>query len=252
MRNIHAILLLYVVAFFSVEVALAQEKTERRSGFLFFFDGGLDIPFVDMSKRFGINYNLGSKASYKTKSALFFGIEGKYFSSNNVKENPLYSFINSETGTLNNFEGNPALISIEEKGFYIGGFIGKLFEFNPTSKHEKGIFIDLGIGFLQHKLKINDRDNELPVVNGEYYKLYDRLTNGLCLHQFAGYMFLENRSRLNFVAGIDFYEGFTLNRRTSNYNVARDESKRRLDILIGPKIGLILPLYSGKNSKIFY
>jgi len=253
MIKVRAIISLYIVVFFTSLVAFGQQENKSRKGFLFFFDAGLDLPLGDMSERFGMNYNFGAKASFKTEKSLFFGIDGKYFFTNKVKENPLYSFISSETGTLTNFEGNPALVSIEQKGFYIGGFCAKLFKFKQESKHEKGIFTELGIGLLQHKLKINDTDSELPMVRDEYFKIYDRLSNGLSLHQFVGYMFLENRSRLNFVAGIDFYQAFTKNRRTSNFNTARNESKVRFDALIGPKIGLILPIYlTSKNSRIYY
>ncbi|MBA3901808.1 MAG: hypothetical protein H0X62_16670, partial [Bacteroidetes bacterium] len=118
---------------------------------------------------------------------------------------------------------------------------------NPNS----GFFVLGGVGFLQHKVRIENPGNASPQIFGEYKKGYDRLTNGISTSQFIGYMFLSNNRLLNFFGGVEFVQGFTQNRRFNYDNMDYDHTQR-LDLLTGIKVGWVFPLYKKVPLKYYY
>jgi hypothetical protein len=53
---------------------------------------------------------------------------------------------------------------------------------------------------------------------------------------------------LNFLAGFEFYQGFTQGRRSFNFDTRSRESEKRLDLLFGVRLGWTLPFYVGENA----
>ena len=89
-------------------------------------------------------------------------------------------------------------------------------------------------------------------LNEDYKKGYDRLTNGFYLSQFIGYTFLDVRKRVNFYVGVEVNEAFTQNRRSWNYDMNLKDDATRNDILLGIKVGWILPIYFTPTEKYYY
>ncbi|MEO1715307.1 MAG: hypothetical protein AAFU60_18420, partial [Bacteroidota bacterium] len=59
--------------------------------------------------------------------------------------------------------------------------------------------------------------------------------------------------RVNFYAGFEIMEGFTVNRRSFNFDTQMADTTPRLDILYGFRLGWTLPFYVGENTEeIFY
>src|SRR5690554_7147117 len=73
--------------------------------------------------------------------------------------------------------------------------------------------IKVSAGYLWHKLRIETQEDEVPQLEGEYLKGYDRLTIGVNTSQFLGYNYMADRGILNFYAGVYFQQGFTRNQR---------------------------------------
>ena len=109
-----------------------------------------------------------------------------------------------------------------------------------------------GIGFMQHKIRIENKDNDTPQLAGDLVKGYDRLSNGRMFNQFIGYMNLSNNHLVNFFAGLEVTEGFTRNRRSVNYDTGKHDGTKRLDMLYGLRFGWVLPLYSRAPEKVYY
>ena len=77
----------------------------------------------------------------------------------------------------------------------------------------------------------------------EMKKGYDRLSNGISVGGFAGYLYLSNNRRINFFTGIDYLYTRTVNRRGYNYDEMSYDSEKRDDILFGVRFGWIIPIY---------
>jgi hypothetical protein len=85
-----------------------------------------------------------------------------------------------------------------------------------------------------------------------YQTGYDRLTNGGMLSQFIGYQYMGVRKKVNFDGGIEFSEGFLKGRRLWNYARNAPDNAREMDVLIGIKVGWILPKYFKVTEKYYY
>jgi hypothetical protein len=110
----------------------------------------------------------------------------------------------------------------------------------------------MGIGMMQHLIKIEVDEALAPQLNSSYKKGYDRLSNGVLISQFIGYQFMGTHRKLNFYAGFEFNEGFLKGRRQWNYALNSADDATRTDVLIGLKACWMLPIYKQVTEKYYY
>ncbi|MFW5805782.1 MAG: hypothetical protein ACOCVX_04555 [Bacteroidales bacterium] len=209
------------------------------------------IPAGDISERFGVSSMIGTKVEFKHKSNWIFGLEYGYIFGSNVKDTTILDHLKDETGGIINEYGEYGTVLLTERGFYAGGSIGKIipvFSPNPNS----GIKLQIGAGLLEHHIHIENKDNNVPGVLGDYRKGYDRRTNGLSLKEFVGYHYLDPNGYINFYAGFEFYQAWTYNRRDLNYDTGLPDNEIKHDYLYGFRIGWILPLYQKDPDSFYY
>lgn len=207
------------------------------------------LPFGDLQDRFGYNSCVGGSILYKTRRNWIVGLDGGYIFSKKVKENVLKQLMTSENFVVDN-QGFPADLRVSERGFMAYAVVGKIFSalgHNPNS----GLVINLGFGYLQHKIKLYDANKAVAAIKGSLIKGYDHLTGGYSMHQYLGYTFLSDNRLVNFTAGFEFYEAITKSYRAFNYDTGMPDTKTRFDCLIGIRIGWILPLY-GRSQSYYY
>ncbi len=208
------------------------------------------MPASDMADRFGNNSAIQLNVDYKTQKQWIFGVNGSYFFGKSINEKGIFDSIVTSDGNIINRNGEFADIRLYERGFTISATGGRMFAFkkpNPNS----GIVVNFGVGFIQHKIRIETIGNNVPQLSTEYKKGYDRLTNGILLSENIGYLYLSNNRLLNFYFGFECMQGFTKSRRSYDYDLMKQDTKKRLDILYGGKIAWILPLYK-KAPQEFY
>lgn len=206
------------------------------------FNYAFQLPGGDLSERFGANSNLGFSANFKLKSQWMIGLDYNFMFGNRVKEYGILDSLRTDNGYIINNNGQPAQILLFERGHAVYLTFGRLFPVwgpNPNS----GIFAKIGVGYLQHKIRIEHNNDNVPPLNGDYKKGYDRLTSGLMVNQFIGYQYLSNSRLLNFYAGLDFQQAFTQNRRSYNFDTMEQDTSERLDLLFGIRVGWIIPIY---------
>ncbi len=239
---------------FGVAFANAQSllKDSLVNLFMIKINYTVQIPFADMADRFGVNSALGLGIGGKFGKNILLGAEGSYIFSRNVNEPNVLAGIVDAEGFLIGSSGLYTDYSFSEKGFNILVNGGKMFAFRRPNKNS-GIVALLGVGYMQHKISIDVEESEAPMLNKEYKKGYDRLSSGFMLSQFIGYSYLDaKRKRINIYFGIEFQEGFTKSRRSWNYDQNQKDDKSRKDILIGLRIGWIVPFYFAQTEKYYY
>jgi hypothetical protein len=211
------------------------------------FNFGAQMPAADLEKRFGSNLCVGVGIErISLPKGWIFSVNGCYLFGQNVNEDVL-SKLRTPEGEIISDIGTYAAVELRQRGFYVGGHFGKIFKLSDNGNRFRGIRATLGVGFLQHKIRIQDNNNSAPHVAPPYDAGYDRLTYGFALNQFIGYQVVSRDKQINFYAGIDFIEGFTKNRRGFNYDTRQRDDASRLDILYGIKVGWQITLSS--NSK---
>lgn len=209
------------------------------------------VPGGDLSKRFVSNNAIGLGYLYKTKKNWMIGADGFFMFRDSVTETGILDSIMTGDGNIIDGNGMYAEVHMYERGFHMGIKAGKLFPVigpNPNS----GIVVLGGVGLLQHKIRIENRNNTAPQISDDYKKGYDRLTNGLAVSEFIGYMHLGNSRLVSFYAGIELVQAWTQNRRTYNYDLMGADNSKRFDMLYTLKVGWIIPLYKRSPDPFYY
>ena len=168
------------------------------------------FPAGDMADRFGFSNNIGGSFYFKINRNYLLGVEANYLFGGNIREDSILNKLITSSGDLIGIDGLYETVVLSERGYAFWGKFGKIipiFEAAPNS----GITLMAGAGFLQHKLKIEDVNNALPYLTGDYAKGYDRLTNGFAISQYVGYTHLDKRKLLNFSIGLEAMEAFAEN-----------------------------------------
>ena len=211
---------------------------------------GLQMPGGDLAKRYGNNAVISMDVTYKNRKKWMLSAEGSFIFSNKIKEPNLFKYLINDQGLIIGDDGRYADIRVYERGYYITVSLGKLFNFkkpNPNS----GVFVNAGGGYIQHKIRIEDFTKSVPAIRDDYKKGYDRLTNGFCLRESLGYLFISNYRLINCFIVADAIQGFTKSRRSYNFDDMTTDKKQRLDLLYGARFGWVLPLYRQAPEKFY-
>lgn len=226
-------------------------KLPPRKGFLVGVNGNFDMPAGDMAKRFGNSYRIGVSLHYKLKSNWIFGAKFDFLNGPTIREDSLLSGIKDSENTFFNQDGQRIAVNTYERGYMTGLEAGYIFNLSK-SVSDNGIMVMTGVGFMQHKILIQDKSESILSLRGDYRKGYDRLTNGIYVEQYIGYLFLSNNGLINFHVGMDFAMGFTGGRRDFWYDVRRPGNDKRTDILWGVRGGWYLPLFKRKSEEFYF
>ena len=252
MRKILVIILLIIIQVpFSgkCQTDESQPKPDRLTAlfptFTYQWPGG------DLADRFGNSSAIGPGFLYKTTANWIWWADGNFLFGSRMREDSLlHNLLTSEGGIINE-EGYFAGVSLFERGFYASGRLGKLIPLFGSNKNS-GLLIMAGAGYLQHKIRIQVKENSVPQLRGDYLKGYDRLTDGFMIDQFIGYMYAGENKLANFFAGIEIIESWTQNRRSMDFDTMRRDDRKRFDMLTGFKIGWIIPLRKRMPQDYYY
>lgn len=212
---------------------------------------GLQFPAGDMAKRFGVNGTIGPGFMLKFKNNITLEIDGSFIFGNRVNEDNILDSLKTDNGNLINRNGEYSDYILEERGFYItanAGYLWNVIGPNPNS----GLRFNFGVGFLQHRIYINENGKYTASINDDYSKGYDRLSNGLCLKQSIGYLHFGKNKLLNYQISFEMHEAFTQNRRSINFDTQMQDTSERLDILYTIRLSWLLPLYTRMPDKYYY
>jgi len=245
MRPILLFVLLAVSPNLFAQHGWEDERSNEGEVLLLNFQFGFHAPGGDLAGRFGGNSSVGGGLDFMTQKNLLLGFQANLHFGNKVDEDVLTTLRNNE-GLIFGDESGIANVQLRERGLYLGGHAGKIFRLSKNSR--SGIRVTSGIGFFQHKIRIqNDPVVFVSQLSSNYKKGYDRLTNGVAFTEFIGYHILSKNRLVNFVAGFEFTQAFTASRRSFNFDTRTKEKGSRLDLLTGIRIGWSLPFYIGEN-----
>lgn len=209
------------------------------------------FPLGELNHRFGTSNDAGLNISIKIAKNFLIGVEGAYLFGRKVKEYPLSNMLTYSTDQIIGQDGSLNDIPVQLSGFEIALRVGKLIPL--MKKHpNSGIVVSIAPGFIQHKILINANPNIIPQLNNTYKQGYDRLTNGPMLAGNIGYLYLEKKRFLSFYGGIDFAAGFTQERRNWNFDLMSADKHQRIDMLIGIKLAWIIPVFTNRDSEVYY
>lgn len=209
------------------------------------------FPQYDMKKWFYNDATIGASYGIKTDNNWTFGIDFSYLWGESIRnrDSILWNIAGAD-GNITDGNGQPAVINYSESGWTGTISVGKVFPLNKKNLNS-GLWVKAGMGFLQHKILIDNPNNVAPQIKDDYKKGYDKLSNGFSCSQFVGYLWISKRSVINAYAGFEAIEGWTKLRRTVDYNTGLPDNTRKFDLMIGFKIGAIIPIFK-RRPESFY
>jgi hypothetical protein len=244
----HIILLTLLL---SVTISNAQINDSSINVFQIRAGYSLHLLSGDIGERFGISNMIGGGLENKFSNNWSLGIEYNYMFGGFVKEDSILNHLtDKEDGIINQY-GEYGTVLLTQRGFYIGAYAGKIipvFKSNPNS----GLKLEFGAGLLQHHIHIENKDNNIPAVLGDYRDGYDRLTNGLSLRQFIGYQNIDPKGYFNFELGFECFQAWTYNRRSINYDTGLADTELKHDYLWGIHFVWFFPIYQKSPDEFYY
>lgn len=215
------------------------------------FSYGIDFSAGDLSDRFGQHFHAGMGFDiYKNKSSSLLRLEGAIFFGSNVKEDVLATYRNDSGAILGN-DGRYADVFSRQRGSYLGLLYQKMV-FSRHNNPHSGLALGAGVGMFQHKIRFQVDSDNLPQVEGDYAKGYDRNSVGPALKQNFSYTHIGLNKNLNYQLSLYVLEGFTQNTRTINFDTKEAEDGRRLDLDIGLEFRWIIPFKDRQPADEIY
>ena len=210
------------------------------------------FPGGDVAKRYGHNSTIGGGLKYKNMKNVIFSLDVNFIFGNDIKDaDSILWMVETETGYVIDGNGTFALYALYERGYNVNFSVGKIFPVlnpNPNS----GLMVNAGIGYMLHRMKIDNQHRTAPQISGDYAKGYDMLTGGISLNQFIGWYFMSNSRLLNFYAGFEFHEAFTKSLRDWDFHNMGKDNNNNFDFFLGIKVGWMLPIYDRAPDKFYY
>jgi len=243
--------LLFLSILFSAFSLGAQSRTDSLAAFpLVRFQYSYLLPAGDYESTFGNTNLVGGAIAFKTKTNWQFELEANYMFGANVKRKTLLSGIVNAAGDATDVDGELVRVLLDIRGYTFFASAGRIFPISKTNPNS-GILIQGGIGYLQHRIKVDFRDGEVFQLSDDMLKGYDRLHTGVAFKQFIGYQYFGKKNLINFFAGFEFNQGLTYNRRGYNYDTQSFDEDQKFDFLYGFRVGWSMPI-RGRASEEFY
>ncbi len=244
----------FLIGVFIAGQLMAQRDARDTTvaAFIPYFSYAFQLPGGDIADRYGNNSTIGGGLFYKTYKNLLFSLDVNFIFGSQIKiADTVLSMVETQDGHIIDGNGVYAQYALYERGYSINFRIGKIFTMlnpNPNS----GILVMGGVGYLVHRLKIDNQYRTAPQISGDYAKGYDRLTGGITLSEFVGYYFMGKKRVLNFYGGFEFYQAFTRSRRDYVFDQMKKDNNNYIDLFYGIKVGWMIPIYNRAPDKYYY
>ncbi|MEM7367339.1 MAG: hypothetical protein AAF587_01990 [Bacteroidota bacterium] len=210
------------------------------------------FPAGDMTERFGFTSVMGVDLSYKLSSNYYLSGGFHFLFADSVDMSGILDPLLTPGGFLVTDNGLLSDVRTLGSGFVVPISVGKIFPIIKAHNSNSGLFVEIGGQFLQHKLVIQPREDEVAGLEGEYIKGYDRLTNGIGIREGIGYRYFASNGMVNFAIGLDMSQNFTQSRRSVDFSTGLSDSRQRLDLLFGIRASWTFPLYKRAPNKAYY
>jgi hypothetical protein len=205
----------------------------------------------DMADRWGFNNQIGLDLTNKYKNNMTVGLNAGFIFGNQLRQPEIFAGLLNEFGTITGTAGTPADILFLMRGVVghvSAGYVWNRFGNNPNS----GFWFSGGLGYMMHKIRIESLYDNVPQLQGDYKKGYDKLTMGVSSRQFIGYLYQADARLVKFYAGLEFIQGVTQNVRTYNFDTGGREDELRFDVMYGLKFGLVMPISQRTRGEYYY
>ncbi len=243
---------MFAFAISLISSAQQSVKDSVVSTALFQASYAFQLPAGDLRERFGHNSQIAGVIGYKTNKNWLWNAHLGFIFGDQVKgREELLKMISTSAGEVIDGDGTYTSLALFERGFHLLGKAGKLFSTgkpNPNS----GFFIQGGLGYLAHRIRIETQFGTAPQLAGDYAKGYDHLRGGFAHSLEAGYLFMGNKRTMNFSAGLEIISAYTRPLRDYSFDLMGRDTRKYTDHYIGLRVNWMIPGYRRAPLKYYY
>lgn len=222
------------------------------SSLMFQASYALQFPGGDVAEQFGMNSTIGGGIGYKTASNWLFGGYAHFIFGDQVADRKqLLSLVSTEQGEVIDGNGTYTSLALFERGYHLQVKGGKLFPVlspNPNS----GFFVQAGLGYLSHRIRIETQFGTAPQLMGDYAKGYDRMRGGFAYTGEIGYLLMSKARVLNFSLALEYTIANTKSLREYDFDLMRKDDQSYIDSYFGIRINWMIPTYKRAPEKYYY
>ena len=235
--------------FASLFLVKANAQENKQTAFSFHYN--YQIPIGILTETYGNNSSIGAAYLLERTNNIIFGIEANYIFGNNIKDQDIFNNISTSTGAIINGNGQYGNVILMQRGFDAYFFTG--YALHVQENNLSGLYLSQGIGYLQHQIFIDTKNQNIPQLNEDMKAGYDRLTSGLSSKSSIDYKYYHKKGRFQMGIGINYTVAYTKNQRT--YNFANNQyypQENSWDKLFGIKVEIIIPINRRNNEEFHY
>jgi hypothetical protein len=252
-RIFKPIFTLLIVFCFTSAFSQRSVKDSTISAFMFQAAYSFQIPLGDLTEYYGVNSTIGGAVNYKTDQNWLLGAACDFIFGDQISNrSDILSLVATSEGEVIDGNGTVTSLALFERGFHFQGQVGKIFPIlnpNPNS----GLMVMAGIGYLQHRIRIESQFGTAPQIMGDYAKGYDKMRGGFAMNGELGYLQMSNSRILNFSASVEVVHAFTKNLRKYDFiNMQLNGNEMFNDTYLGFKVRWMIPTYGRAPEKYYY
>jgi len=223
----------------------AINETALDLGFAF----GYNAPLADLKDRFGGNYGGDFSLNYYMgNSGTQIGIKLGFLTSDAVREDVFAPYRTSD-GQLLSKGGVTTTVNTRMASSYISFDFQKNL-FSLSDKETAKVFLGVGGGLLQHKIRFIEFTQSVPIAVDEYAKGLDRNTRGPFIEEQLGIKVRNGFKK--FDIAIVSFQGFLKPVGAIEFDTGIKNKERRLDAAIGVKFKWYISLSAIEEGKDVY
>ena len=237
----------YILLFSIIILDLnAQENIQSA----FTFNYNYQVPTENAKNIFGKNSAVGFSYFLELEKNIIFGIETNYLFGSDINDSTIFENISTSSGGIIGADGHYANINLMQRGFDSYLFTG--YAIHQSKNNLSGIYILQGFGYIEKKIFIDTKNQNVPQLDENMKKGYDQFSNGFSTKTSIDYKYYHDKGRFQMSIGINYTMGYIKNLR--EYDFANNQyysSKRRWSKLLGLKTEIIIPI-NRKNENEFH
>ena len=181
---------------------------------------------------------------------LSFGIEANYLFGTDMNDSTIFENISTSNGGIIGADGYYANINLMQRGLDSYLFTG--YAIHPSRSNSSGFYILQGFGYIEKKIFIDTKNQNVPQLDENMKKGYDQFSNGFSTKTSIDYKYYHNKGRFQMSIGVNYTMTYIKNQR--EYDFANNKyysSKRTWEKLLGLKTEIIIPI-NRKNENQFH
>ena len=238
----------FCIAILCIVFMYSNAQGNKQAAFTFNYN--YQVPIGSLSNTYGNNSAIGASYFVEKNNNIIFGIEGSYLFGNNIKDTTIFENISTSTGAIIGSDGRYTDIKLMQRGCDAYIFVG--YAFHPSKNNLSGIYISQGIGYLQHKIFIDTKNQNVPQLNENMKEGYDQFSNGISTKFAIDFKYYHKKGRFQISSGFNYIMAHTKNQRLYDFvNQKYYDSLKKWDKLLGFKIEVIIPV-NRKNEEEFH